>query len=79
MWIVLVGRPTCRTEAVQVVLDVMPAPHADLVATFARQKVLVRKVELFAAERADLLVEVVEIVHWPLVEILASETLRHLS
>jgi hypothetical protein len=55
MWVVAIRRSTRRTETCFLFTDPVPTPHANLIATFAREKLAIRNVEFFATERADVI------------------------
>ena len=58
--LVVVGSPTCRTQAVHVVLYVVVAELTYLVAARTRLEALVGEIELFDTQRAGLLFVIVE-------------------
>ncbi len=52
MWVVFVWDPTGGTEAVQVLLDVVPAPHAHAVPAGAGHEIAVNHIDLLHTEGA---------------------------
>ena len=63
MGIRAVPRSASRTEAVQVLADVVPTEHAHTVPTRTRDEVLIRDVDLLLAERARQVVTSVAVAH----------------
>ena len=52
VWVLLVWHPTSRTEAIQIFLDVMPAPHANAISTGARHEILINHIHFLHAQGA---------------------------